>query len=462
VEYDTRIAGGQVMVSGQLVPLDVLISGETVAALVERSDLSSARKTIDASGRLVLPGGIDTHTHVRTPGYTHKEDFFTASCAAAAGGVTTIIDMPNVEPPTDTLETFLEKREIAARDSIVDWGHWVAGTKVEEIKRMADAGATGYKIFQISGGYPHDDRLSIGEAGPLLASFRAIAETGLPCLVHPFNMSLFNRLSEEAFAAGKPTDGVTFSEVYTTEANWHTGVYVCLALQRLSGVRLHLLHTHASESLRLIRQARANGQPVTCEIDPKYYHLTPDDLERLGPRAVPAGFVTPDEPRMAEIWASLRDGTISNIGTDHAPHTREEVDVALTEAWKAQLGSPQLDTLWGLILTDVAQGHHSLTRAVELLCEGPSKVAGIWPKKGVILPGSDADLILVDPDREWIVDDAKLYTKVKWSPYVGRTFRGAVTMTMLRGTVIAENGEVVGARGYGKYIAGSPGNAVLP
>lgn len=435
---------------------DLLIAGEKIAALVRRAEPAQAGIEIDAKGKTILPGIIDTHTHTRDPGYTHKEDIFTASQAAAVGGTTTMIDMPNVEPPTDTAELFEAKREDARGKSIVDWGHWVAGTKTDEIPKIAAAGATGFKIFQVSGVYPHDPRLAINDEAALVASFRAIEKTGLPCLVHPFNQSLFERLSAEAFAAGKPADIRTFSEVYTTEAIWHTAVNTLLALQHLTGVRLHLLHTHSAGSLRLIREAKRRGWRVTAEIDPKYFHLTQEDLKQQGPRAVPGGFVTEDKERVEEIWRSLNDGTIDNISTDHAPHTLEEIAVAETDAWHSNLGSPQLDWLYSLILTDVSKGKLSLAKAVELLSENPAKLVGVWPQKGTLVPGSDADLVVVDQDREVTVTEDSLYTKTHWTPYVGRRLRGLVTMTMLRGRVIAQDRRVVAERASGRYIGTHP------
>lgn len=445
------------MVRGELLDADVCINGERIAAIVSRgAEAVSGKEIIDATGKVVLPGAIDTHTHVREPGYTHKEDFLTASQAAAVGGVTSLVDMPNVEPPTDTVDQLLHKRELAEEKCIVDWGHWAAGTKPDQIGKMAEAGATGYKIFQVSGAYPHDPRLAMNDEASLMASFRAIAETGLPLLVHPFNQSLFERLSQEAFDAGSPPNGRTFSEVYVQEPVWHTAVNTLINLQALTGVRLQLLHTHSAGSLRLIRAAKERGQAVTCEIDPKYYHLTLDDLDRIGAKAVPGGFVTADEQRMAEIWRSLRDGTIDNVATDHAPHTADEVAAADTNAWEANLGSPQIEWIFSLVLTDAARGHHSLARVVELLSEAPAKLIGVWPRKGALLPGSDADLVLVDLDREFTVTEDRIYSKVGWSPYAGWTLQGAIELTMLRGSVIAKDGEALGQPGSGRYLGSHP------
>ncbi len=433
---------------------DVLVVGERVAGLVDRGDATSAREEIDARGMIVLPGLVDLHAHTRTPGYEQKEDFFTASQAAAHGGITTFVDMPNVEPPTDTVERFVEKRAIAERDCIVDWGHFAAGTKPSEVAGLAKAGATGYKIFQVSGAYPHDPRLAVNEDDRLYASFEEIAATGLPCAVHPFDQALFEMLSERAFAAGKPRDHMTFSEVYVTDVIWRCAVAVLLELQRATGVRLHLLHTHAAGSLEVLRRAKAAGQRVTVAIDPKYYHLTLKDLRRDGPRICPGGFVTGDADRMRTIWASFADGTIDIIDADHAPHTLAEIEKQRTDAWTAAMGSPQYDDLLSVVLTDVRQRKLDLATAIRLLSEHPARIIGRYPQKGAILPGSDADLVVVDLDRPVVPSDEATFTKSGWTPYRGWQLVGAPVLTMRRGEVIFRDGKVIGRRGTGRYLAG--------
>jgi dihydroorotase (multifunctional complex type) len=455
-DYATRISGGRVMIRGDLVAADVLIDEGRVVGLIERDNQASAAEVIDAHDRLVLPGIIDIHAHTREPGYEHKEDFLTASHAAAAGGITTMIDMPNVEPPTDTVDRLVHKRELASGKSIVDWGHWAAGTNPEEIPRLAEAGAAGFKVFQVSGAYPHDPRLAINDDDALLRTMRAVEKTGLPLLVHPFNQSLFEQLSHDAFAEGKPRNWLTFSEVYTTEAIWHTAVNTLLNLQRLTGVRLHLVHTHSAGSLGLIRAAKEAGDRVTCSVDPKYYHLRRADLERLHGRACPGGFIAEDPDRMAQIWRSLNDGTIDIIDADHAPHTLAELDEMETDAWTAAMGSPQYDWQYSITLTDVHDGKLTLRRAVDLFSESPARLLGIYPQKGVLLPGSDADLVLVDYDRETkLTDGDGLHTKVRWTPYEGWTVKGYVELSMLRGMVIAKDRHILGKPGNARYVPGS-------
>ena len=237
--------------------------------------------------------------------------------------MTLFVDMPNVEPPTTTRELFMEKRAIANRESVIDFGHHVAPTVLDEILPMAEAGATGYKIFQVKGGYPHDPRLAIDDPGRLLATFRLIEQTGLPVVVHPFAQTIFEQLSEEAFASARPRDIWTFSDIYTRDIVWRTAVGILLDLARETGVRLHVVHTHAPSSLRMLRAAKAEGLRVSASCDPKYIHLRDSDMEEQGARAIPGGFVTKDADRMAEVWRSLDDGTIDAIDSDHVPaHSR--------------------------------------------------------------------------------------------------------------------------------------------
>ncbi|MGE5816939.1 MAG: dihydroorotase [Deltaproteobacteria bacterium] len=453
-KFDLCLSGGRVFIGGELIDADLYVKGESIACLSARGETRETTRVVDVSGNLVLPGIIDLHAHTRDPGYTHKEDFFTVSQAAAAGGITTWIDMPNVEPPTTTVALLEEKRARAQKESLVDFGHFASGVNLEEIPGLAQAGVTGYKIFQVSGAYPHDPRLALNDEGKLLERFRAIAKTGLPCVVHPFNQPLFDFFSAEAFAQGKPRNHATFAEIYTRDVIWETAIASLLALQRESGVRLHVVHTHAAGSLRLLRQAKIKKQKVTVEIDPKYFHLGIADLNEKGPQICPAGFVPQDQERMAEIWNSLRDGTIDNIGSDHAPHTNEEVEKQRVDAWGAAMGSPQYDHYLSVFLNDVHQGKITLPNLVRCLSENPAKILGLFPRKGALLPGSDADMVVVDFEKERILNNDELYTKVKWSPYAGWRVKGAPVLTTVRGKIVAENGKVMGERGHGKYIGG--------
>jgi dihydroorotase len=454
MNVDVRVRGGVVHTPGGPVEADLLIGGERIVGLVEPADPTPAAAEIDATGQHVFPGLVDLHAHTRTPGYEYKEDFYTCSQAAAVGGVTTFADMPNVEPPTDTVELFEAKREIADADCIVDFGHLVSPMKTDQIARLADAGATGFKIFQVSGGYPHDPRLAMGESEKLYEAFVEIARTGLHTSIHPYNQPLMDYLSAREIAEGKPRNQATFSDLYVRDLVWRSAVAILLELERETHVRMHMLHTHAHGSLRLLRQAKAAGQHVTAAVDLKYYHVTGRDAEAQGPRCAPGGTIVEDAERMQMIWDSFADGTLDMIDTDHAPHTLEDLEQFLKDPWTGPWGSPQYEYLLAVTLNDVALGHLELENAIRLLCENPARLIGVYPRKGAIQIGSDADLVLVDLEREIVARDEDTYTKCGWTPYAGRTLKGAPTLTMLRGTVIAQDGKVVGARGYGRYIEG--------
>lgn len=467
MDYDVRIRGGVIQTPSGPQEADVLVSGERVAGLVERGAEAPAREEINATGRWILPGLVDLHVHARVPGYEYKEDFRTASRAAAIGGVTTIVDMPNVEPPTTTVELLNEKRELAERDSHVDFGHFASSRNLEEIPKLAVAGAAGFKTFQVGGGYPHDPRLVMSDPAELYATFAAIAETGLPCVVHPFTQSLMDYLSDQQFAAGEARDIRTFSSVYTRDIVWSSSVAILLELQRETGARLHLLHTHASASLRLIRRAKAEGMSVTAAIDPKYFHLRGEDLAQHGARGLPGGFIVEDERRMATIYEALDDGTLDIIDSDHAPHTLDDLKRMEADPWTGPWGGPHLEHLLSLLLTDVAGGRIRLERLVALLSESPARILGLYPRKGALLPGSDADLVIVDPRRPVVPQDEGMESRSAWTPYAGWELQGAPILTMLRGEVIARDGQVLNEAGSGRPISGvaqrvvraSPGQA---
>lgn len=456
MSVQVRIHGGTVHLPSGPVKADVLVTGETIGGIVAPDDPTPAGETIDAGGKDVMPGVVDLHAHTRMPGYEYKEDFTTASQAAAAGGITTFVDMPNVEPPTESVKTLEGVRAVAERTCLIDWGHFASPTQLAEIPGLAEAGVTGFKMYQVSGGYPHDPRLAMGDPDRIYEAFDAVARTGLPCVVHPFNMPLFTKLSERALAAGKPRDIVTFSELYTANVVWSSAAATLLELQRLTGVRLHLVHTHSSWSLRLIRGAKANGQRVTCAVDPKYFHLTHKDLREQGARAIPGGYVTEDVERLAEIWRSVNDGTIDIIDSDHAPHTLDDLKRAEMDPWTGPFGAPHYDHELALFLTDVNDGKLSFGRLVQLFCETPARILGVYPRKGALLVGSDADLVVVDRTKVTVPTDEEMYSKVKWTPYRGRRFIGAPVLTMLRGTVIARDRRVTGQPGFGRYMSGVP------
>lgn len=454
---DTRIRGGIVCTGTESFRADVLVSAGSIVALVDAESDLDADTHIDADGLMAIPGLVDLHAHMRTPGLSYKEDFYTGSAAAANGGYTTFVDMPNVEPPTDSAELLIAKRQLASETSLIDFGHFASGSNPANIAGLAAAGATGFKIFMIGGGYPHDDRIAVSTDPALWTSFEEIAKTGLPCLVHPFNQALFDMFAQRELDAGKPRTYRTRTEVYTNrDVVWSSAAARAMQFQAETGVRLHLLHTHAQGTIDRLRAARAAGQRVTAAIDPKYFHTTMEEMERLGTRAYSGAYVTSNPERMAAIWAALSDGTIDIIDSDHAPHTKEENAETAVDAWKAQGGSPQYDDMFLVMLEDVFQGKLKLNDLVRLMSVNPSRLIGHYPNKGSLHPGTDADITLVDMQAETELTDARLYTKCGWTPYLGRRVHGAPVLTMVRGQVVMREGKILAEPGRARYLPGRP------
>jgi dihydroorotase len=448
-DYDLVLEGARIFTGGELVEANLGISEEKIAA-ISKGTLSGSR-TLRIPGKTVLPGIVDMHAHIRDPGYTYKEDFETAGRAAAAGGVTMFVDMPNVEPPTASLETFEQKKKIAGAKSIVDFNHFVFPT-LSEVQKVAAAGAAGFKIFMVRGAYPHDPRICVEDQGTLYRMFAAVQKTGLPCLVHPSNMSLFEEFyKEHREAEPKDKEYISFGKAYIEELIYGTSVSVLVMLAKKTGVRLHLVHTHSTMAIEILRKAKKEGYDITAQADPKYFITTEEELHRLGPLVLPGGLLAKE--RVETVWKALNTGIIDVLATDHAPHTREEVVRIMDEdPWKAPFGCPQLEHYLSVFLTEVNNGRMSLDQLVKVASTNPSKILGVFPRKGAIQVGADADLVVVDMKGQKVLTSEKVYSKVGWTPYEGRKVTGVPVATVRRGEVIMENGEITGKPGSGKFI----------
>lgn len=445
---DIAIENAQVYTSDGLIQTNVGIAGGQIAVLTR--DSISANKKLNLSGKIVLPGLIDLHSHVRDPGYTYKEDFETASKAAAAGGVTMFCDMPNVDPPTDSLQTFEEKKKIAAAKSVIDFNHFVF-PKVTEVEKVANAGAAGFKIFMVRGAYPHDPRICVEDHAVLYQMFQAVQRTGLLCLVHPSNMSLFEMFYQDR-RRKEPSDPefISFGKAYIEELVYGTSVSILVMLAKRTRVRLHLVHTHSEMAIEALRQAKAEGYDITAQVDPKYFVTTREELDKLGALVLPGGLLS--EHRVNTIWNALKDGTIDVLATDHAPHTRDEVlETMKKNPWEAPFGCPQLEHYLMVFFNEVNKGTLTLDQLVRMAVTNPAKMLRIFPKKGTIQIGSDADLVVIDPKKEKTLTSSNVYTKVGWTPYEGRKVRGVPVMTIRRGEIIMEEGAVTGKPGSGKF-----------
>ncbi|BBG01059.1 MULTISPECIES: allantoinase AllB [Pseudonocardia] len=432
---DLILRGGTVVTHDGSAEMDVAVRDGVVVATGPDLRLRAAREH-DCTGRLVLPGLVDVHVHLREPGMTEKEDFGSGTRAAAAGGVTTIVDMPNTSPPVTTAARFAEKLELVRDKAHVDFGLYgmIDHDNADEIAGVAAQGAMGLKLFM--GQTTGDNRCPDDAA--IFRGLEAAAREGLVVGVHAENDHILRMLIDRLRASGR-TDPRAHLEsrpdFIETEA-----VTRIITLATEAGAQLHIHHLSSAAGLRRLVNLRAEGHRVTAEA--LVSHLLLDDsaydthgnLIKLNPPIRPAGDV-------AALWAGIDRGDLDMVATDHAPHTCAEQ--AETDVWRAYGGFIGVETMLPLMLTEAARGRLTVSDVVRLCSYTPARRWSM-PGKGHIAPGFDADLVVVDPDREYPLDASGLHSKHNATPYAGWPLRGAVETTFLRGTIVHHDGEIVG------------------
>jgi dihydroorotase (multifunctional complex type) len=393
---------------------------------------------------------IDMHTHFRDPGYTEREDFECGTKAAAAGGVTTVMDMPNNLPPTTSVEGFIKKREVIAKKALVDFSlaGGVGDGSFENVIPLAEAGVVAFKTLmlkqEMKGQSVHSD-------SEIVTAFSEVAKTDLPCLLHAENEDLIIHATEKLIASGK-LEPIFWEEsrpvLSETEA-----VSRSIMLARNTGVHLHLCHISAGESMEYVSRAKLKGQKVTAETSPNYLLLTSDIMKKAGPFAK----IQPPIRKSGQdlLWQGVVDGTIDVIASDHAPYTVAEKEAGWKNIFDARSGGPGVETTLPLLLNCVNEGRMSLARLVEVFAINPARILGLYPTKGSIVIGSDADLVIVDLNREMKIDAQSLHSIQKISAFDGVTVKGMPIMTILRGNIVMEEGQIVAKPGIGKFASGN-------
>jgi dihydroorotase len=412
------------------------IAGGQIVALIADGAEPAARETIDASGHLMLPGLVDSHVHFREPGLTHKEDFHSGSLAAAAGGVTTVMVMPTDDPFTLTAENFAAKRALATGKMYVDFALQAGlGPDRSQVRALADAGAISFEIFMSD----LPPTLLVEDAAELVASLEAVRDVSGIAGVTPGNNSLYRRAAERARQAyGTTLAAFPASRPPEAEALGVAGA--CLAAT-LSGAQIHLRQISCAASLAALAALR--GPTVTTEVTPHNLTLTEADYLCLGPVAK----IAPPLRSPADVAAlrrALTDGVLDVIATDHAPHHPDEKAAGLTDIWKAPGGFPGVQTFLPVMLKLVADGAINYPTLVRLCCAAPARRFGLYPRKGALQIGSDADVVIIDPHRPMTVQNAQQISKARNVPFDGLVVPATPLLACLRGQVIMRDGHPVG------------------
>lgn len=458
MRFETIIANGDVVTETGIRPIDIGINQGKIAALLTRDQTigAEADEVIDAQGQLVLPGAIDIHFHCRAPAYPQRGDFATETRAAAAGGVTTIFEMPISKPCCATGDIFRMRKALGEADAYVNFGLYAAPGLLDrdEIADMVNEGAIGFKIFMTSAPAGRNDEfegLCLPDVQDLYQALKLVAETGLVCAVHAENNQLLEWHTAQLKAAGRndvPAHGE--SRPPHVEA---LAIATLLTLNESIGADLHIAHLSAKEPLEVFRRFKATGSTASAETCPHYLFFTEADLERVGPYAKINPPLRKQEDQAA-LWEGLADGSLMAVTTDHSPFTVEEKERARTDIWRTPPGAPGVEELVMGVMDAALSGKMTIEKAVQLISTNGAKRFGIYPNKGVIATNADADIVLYDPNTTTTVHKDMLFSQARECDklYEGMTFKGKVIRTMVNGNTVFVNGEVIGPRGGGKFV----------
>ncbi len=453
--FDLVITGGRVVTSREVLPATVTVRDGRVAGLLDPKERPAADQHVDAQDLHIFPGIVDTHVHLRDPGHPEREDFASGTSAAAAGGVTTIIEMPISEPSVNSGEILARRAKEVQSRALVDYAFYgaVGHDNPDQVAGMAEAGAVAFKTFLHAPmpGREHEFKgLTCTDEGALREIMAETAKTGLLHCFHCENNAMLERLEKDLRAAGR-TDGMAHAESRPPVVE-DAAVAELLSIAADTKGRVQIVHMSSPLAAQLVKEAKIRGLPVTAETCPQYLFLTHDALKEHGPYAKCNPALRSSET-VEKFWQYLKDGTIDVVGSDHAPFLDEEKARGDENIFLAPAGLPGLEPMLPLMLDAVNKSEISPTALAWLMAERAAQLFRL-PGKGRISPGADADMVLVDMDAEWTFDLRRSFSKSggNMRVYDGRELRGKILSTLVRGRQVYEEGEITARAGHGKFL----------
>ena len=427
---------------------DVLIAGGLFDAIVEPGH-GKAFDEIEARGLHVFPGVVDAHAHVNEPGREEWEGWSAATRGAAAGGVTTLADMPlNSLPPTLDASAVYAKESRAARSAIVDYALWggLISADLAPLLELKTSGVVGLKAFLCPSGVPEFPHL---DAETLTAALAAATVAGHLVAVHAEDERLVAQGTEQLHTMNR-RDRAAWLESRPPAAE-RRAIERLAEAARETGARVHVVHASSSAAVTAVLRARERGANVTVETCPHYLLFTADDVDRVGP-ALKCAPPIRDASSRERLWQHLIDGDIDLVASDHSPCTAELKGRGDSDIWEAWGGVTGIQSLLPVMLTEgVHRRGLRLATLVRLVAGAPARLLGLWPQKGAISRGADADIALVALNREWTFEAEQLQARSGISPYVGQSFRGAVVRTLVRGVTVFDGDGFVEEKRYARF-----------
>jgi dihydropyrimidinase len=453
----TLIKNGTIVTAVDTFAGDVWIDGERIVALTAPGQATGmkADKTIDATGKYVMPGGIDAHTHMDMPfgGTTSSDDFETGTIAAAHGGTTTLVDFA-IQTKGASLRQGLDTWHAKAEGkAAIDYGFHMIYTDVnpstlKEVPGLVQEGVTSFKLFMAYPGVLYVDD------GQIFRAMQAARDNGALICMHAENGIALDVLIEQALARGETAPKYhSLSRPQIAEAE---GTHRALALAEMAGAPVYIVHLSAPRALEKVMEARDRGMPAFAETCPQYLFLSLDELSQPGFEGAKYVCTPPLRPRemQEDIWRGLKTNDLQVVSTDHCPFCMKgQKELGRDSFAKIPNGMPGVETRMYLMWDGgVRAGRISMNRFVEITSTAPAKIFGLFPRKGTIAPGSDADVVVWDPEKKHVLSEKTLHMRVDYSPYEGREVTGAATHVLSRGEVVVEDGKFVSKKGRGKFL----------
>ena len=450
--YDLVIKGGLVYQDKNFYPLTICVKNEKIAALADPTEEIKGKEVLDVTGKHVFPGFIDPHCHMRDPGLTQKEDFYTGTCAAAHSGITMIMPQPNTKPVPSTLESYMQQVQAGKEKAIIDFNPIASplGTK-EDVTQIADAGTLWFKIFEKVATYPYNTSAGTLDTHKIYEAFKNCATNGKYCSVHPFDKYFFDAAVEQVKAKGEDVTLRNVRHLWYSDEEMTGAAYQLSYYAKKAGLKWYAMHCWMPGYIDLVRMLKNRGE-MTIVSSFEYMPALDASDEIWDIENKRYIYINHDAaPDKEVIWEAVRDGTIDMIGSDHAPCLPQEYHPE--DALHTSAGFAMLDYFGHLLISHANEGCYSLQKLVEISSENCAKAFGLYPRKGSNIVGTDADFTIADLSEEWeITKDDKVYTKTQTIPYVGRKVYGKVTQTIVRGRIVMNEGVVDCNPGYGKYI----------